>query len=132
MNKWTWLIIAAIALAGGGYYLSSYQKSKEVAPAPLEPGLLQGGEDFDGSEDSAELDKEAAEFEGAEQDPSAAPEANIQGLGLGGQEGSTAADVETLEDHEEPAGGPKDRAPDLSPPAASDLSKPLKSESLSR
>jgi len=132
MNKWTWLIIAAIALAGGGYYLSSYQKVKEVAPALLEPGSLPSGDDFDSSEDGAESDKELSGFEGAEQDPGAAPDAISQGLGLGGQEGSTAADVETLEDHEEPTAGPKDPTHDLPPPASLDSSKPQKSEVLTR
>ncbi|MCX6109911.1 MAG: hypothetical protein NTZ90_09965 [Proteobacteria bacterium] len=125
MTKWTWLVLLAIALLGGGYYLTSYQKSREVAAAPPGVGKYPSSEELDSVEESGEPDKDGSGFEmSGSEDASIPPEDAAQGLGMGGQEGSTAADIQTFDDPDSPAAGSKAALLDSPLPQSATTAKP--------
>ena len=125
MTKWTWLVLLAIALLGGGYYLTSYQKSKEAAAAPPGIGKYPSSEELDSVEETGEPDKDGSGFEmSGSDDASIPPDGATQSLGMGGQEGSTAADMQTFDDPDSPAAGPKEAPLDSPMPQAATTQKP--------
>ena len=125
MTKWTWLVLLAIALLGGGYYLTSYQKSKEAAAAPPGIGKYPSSEELDSEGEGGEPDKDGSGFEmPGSDDVSLPPDDATQGLGMGGQEGSTAADIQTFDDPDSPAAGPKAAPLDPPVPQSATTAKP--------